>query len=85
MNIRAAKARLRVQEIPSFERPRVHGESNLHVFYDGWRILTAIAAEAIGPRRQAGRRRACQRQGAPAPTAGREAASTAPPESTCTW
>jgi glucosyl-dolichyl phosphate glucuronosyltransferase len=50
MNIRAAKAGLWVQEIPSQERPRVHGESNLHVFIDGWRILKAIAAEAArGP------------------------------------
>jgi glucosyl-dolichyl phosphate glucuronosyltransferase len=46
MNIRAAKAGLRVQEIPSEERPRVHGESNLHIFVDGWRILKAITAEA---------------------------------------
>ncbi len=53
MNIRAAKAALRVQEIPSHEQPRVHGESNLRVFFDGWRILKAITAEAIaGPRRR---------------------------------
>ncbi len=48
MNIRAAKAALRVQEVPSHERRRVHGESNLHVFFDGWRILKAIRAEAFG-------------------------------------
>ena len=47
MNIRAAKAALRVQEIPSRERPRVHGKSNLHVVFDGWRILKAITAEAL--------------------------------------
>jgi glucosyl-dolichyl phosphate glucuronosyltransferase len=47
MNIRAAKAALRVQEIPSHERPRGHGESNLRVFFDGWRILRAITAEAF--------------------------------------
>jgi glycosyltransferase involved in cell wall biosynthesis len=46
MNIRAAKAALRVQEVPSYERPRVHGESNLHLVADGWRIARAIAAEA---------------------------------------
>jgi len=62
MNIRAAKARLRVQEIPSFERPRVHGESNLHVFFDGWRILKAITAEAIGPQRNTSRRRGSSRR-----------------------
>ncbi len=49
MNIRAAKADLRVQEIPSHEARRVHGESNLHVVNDGWRILKAIAAEARSP------------------------------------
>jgi glycosyltransferase involved in cell wall biosynthesis len=46
MNIRAAKAALRVQEVPSRERPRVHGKSNLHVVHDGWRILKAITVEA---------------------------------------
>jgi glucosyl-dolichyl phosphate glucuronosyltransferase len=55
MNIRAAKAALRVQEVPSYEAPRVHGESNLRLFADGWRILKAITAEAIGPSRHAGR------------------------------
>ena len=53
MNIRAAKSGLRVQEIPSHEAERVHGESNLHVVSDGWRILNAIAKEAVtrpGPR-----------------------------------
>jgi len=48
MNIRAAKAGLRVQEVPSHERPRVHGESNLRIFFDGWRILKAITAEVSG-------------------------------------
>jgi glycosyltransferase involved in cell wall biosynthesis len=45
MNIRAAKAGLRIQEIPSFERPRLHGESNLSAIGDGWRILRLIAQE----------------------------------------
>ena len=52
MNIRAAKATLRIQEIPSHERPRIHGESNLRVFFDGWRILKVIAAEAFGGSRR---------------------------------
>jgi len=56
MNIRAAKAGLQVQEIPSHERPRMHGESNLRVFLDGWRILKVIAAEAFArSRRRPGR------------------------------
>ncbi len=45
MNIRAAKAGLRIQEIPSIERPRLHGESNLSAIGDGWRILRLIAQE----------------------------------------
>jgi glycosyltransferase involved in cell wall biosynthesis len=45
MNIRAAKAGLRIQEIPSFERSRLHGESNLSVMQDGWRILRLIIRE----------------------------------------
>jgi hypothetical protein len=58
MNIRAAKANLRVREVPSHERLRVHGESNLRVVGDGWRILKAIVAEAIrGPRRSRRRER----------------------------
>ena len=55
MNIRAAKAGLRVQEVPSYERLRVHGESNLRVVGDGWRILKAITAEVIGRSRRVGR------------------------------
>jgi glycosyltransferase involved in cell wall biosynthesis len=47
MNIRAARAGLCIQEIPSHEYQRVHGVSNLRVVLDGWRILKVIAAEAI--------------------------------------
>jgi glycosyltransferase involved in cell wall biosynthesis len=45
MNIRAAKAGLRVQEIPSHERVRVYGKSNLHIIRDGWRIAKVIVRE----------------------------------------
>lgn len=47
MNIRVAKAGLRVQEVPSHEFRRIHGVSNLHVVMDGWRILKVIAKEAF--------------------------------------
>ncbi len=50
MNIRAARAGLRVQEIPSHERCRIHGVSNLRVMVDGWRILKVIVAEALAER-----------------------------------
>jgi len=45
MNIRAAKAGLWIQEIPSHERSRMHGESNLRVIHDGWRIVKVIIRE----------------------------------------
>jgi glycosyltransferase involved in cell wall biosynthesis len=45
LSIRSAKSRLRVTEVPSFESPRLHGESNLRTFRDGWRVLTAIFRE----------------------------------------
>jgi hypothetical protein len=31
--------------VPSFERPRLNGESNLSVVSDGWRILKLILRE----------------------------------------
>lgn len=54
MNIRAAKAGLRIQEIPSIERPRLHGESNLSAISDGWRILRLIAQEKFSWLRRRG-------------------------------
>lgn len=51
MNIRAAEAGLRVQEIPSFERPRVYGSSNLHIVMDGARIARIIVREWLRHRR----------------------------------
>ena len=49
MNVRAAKAGLRIQEIPSYERRRIHGTSNLRTVRDGWRVLKVILRER--PRR----------------------------------
>ena len=48
LNIRAAKAGLTVWEVPSFERPRIHGQSNLNAIRDGLRILRAIWDESPG-------------------------------------
>jgi glycosyltransferase involved in cell wall biosynthesis len=45
MNIRAAKAGLKIHEIPSHERRRIFGSSNLHACRDGWRILKVIIRE----------------------------------------
>jgi len=45
MNIRAAKVGLRVHEVPSYERQRLHGVSNLHIVLDGRRIARVIVRE----------------------------------------
>jgi len=55
MNIRAAKAGLMIQEVPSHERRRIFGESNLRAFRDGWRILKVIVREKVADRRAARR------------------------------
>jgi RNA polymerase sigma factor (sigma-70 family) len=53
MNIRAAKAGLRIHEVPSHESPRIFGASNLHAIRDGWRILRLILRERLnGARRR---------------------------------
>jgi glycosyltransferase involved in cell wall biosynthesis len=44
-SIRSAKTGLRVTEVPSFELPRLHGQSNLRPMRDGWRVLKAILRE----------------------------------------
>jgi glycosyltransferase involved in cell wall biosynthesis len=45
INIRIAKAGLRVAEVPSFEGARLHGVSNLNAWRDGWRVLHTIIRE----------------------------------------
>jgi len=57
MNVRAAAAGLRIQEVPSFEYPRLHGASNLRIVADGWRIAKVIL-------REWSRARAARRSGA---------------------
>lgn len=47
LNIRAAKAGLRVAEVPSFEDERVHGVSKLNARRDGWRVLKTIVRERV--------------------------------------
>ena len=49
INIRAAKAGLHVTEVPSFEDARIHGNSKLHTFRDGWRVLATILRERWRP------------------------------------
>ncbi len=49
LNIRIAKAALRVAEVPSFEHSRIHGVSNLNAFSDGLRVLRTILTERRRP------------------------------------
>ncbi len=47
INIRIARADLKVTEVPSFERDRIHGQSNLNTFRDGGRVLKTILRERL--------------------------------------
>ena len=49
INTRVAKAQLTIAEVPSFEYPRQHGESNLRTFPDGMRVLRTILRERFRP------------------------------------
>jgi glycosyltransferase involved in cell wall biosynthesis len=53
MNLRALHAGLKIAEVPSFERLRIHGKGNLRVVPDGWAILKTILRERT--RRSGGR------------------------------
>lgn len=52
IHVRAAKAGLKVAEVPSYEYSRIHGASNLKVMSDGLRVVRTMLAE-----RDMGRRR----------------------------
>jgi glycosyltransferase involved in cell wall biosynthesis len=47
INVRIAKAGLIIHEVPSRERARLHGRSNLHAVEDGIRILFTILVERL--------------------------------------
>jgi glycosyltransferase involved in cell wall biosynthesis len=51
INIRIATAGLAVAEVPSFERSRIYGVSNLSAFSDGIRVLRTILYERFRGRR----------------------------------
>jgi len=63
INCRIALAGLRITEVPSFERDRLHGTSNLDTFRDGIRVLRVIFSEYVRSRRK--RRRDRLRSGEP--------------------
>ena len=45
ISLRIHKSKLKIVEVPSFEHPRLFGQSNLHTFRDGWRVLRTIIVE----------------------------------------
>jgi hypothetical protein len=47
MNVRALRHGLNVVEVASFESERIHGQSNLRTFADGWRVLRTIFRERL--------------------------------------
>jgi glycosyltransferase involved in cell wall biosynthesis len=51
INCRFAGAGLRISEVPSVERPRLHGVSNLHAVSDGFRVLRTLRSERSRLRR----------------------------------
>jgi glycosyltransferase involved in cell wall biosynthesis len=46
--VRAVKTHLRITEVPSFESPRRHGDSNLNAWRDGRRVLRTLLHERVG-------------------------------------
>lgn len=47
INTRVAKAGMRITEVPSFEFERIHGQSNLNTWRDGFRVLRALLVERV--------------------------------------
>jgi len=50
LNIKALRIGCRIVELPSFEAQRIHGESNLRAFPDGFRVLRTIFTERLRSR-----------------------------------
>jgi glycosyltransferase involved in cell wall biosynthesis len=54
INVRVAKAGLRIAEVPSIEQERIHGVSKLNPMRDGFRVLRTILRERFRHQSQAG-------------------------------
>jgi hypothetical protein len=46
INLRMAGAGMKITEVPSYEKERISGLSNLKTFRDGFRVLGTILREA---------------------------------------
>ena len=53
LTLRATRAGLKVAEVPSVERNRIHGQSNLRPIHDGLRVLRTITGERLARDRTA--------------------------------
>ena len=49
INLRIATAGMRITEVPSYEADRIHGQSNLNTFRDGFRVLGTIFSRGSPP------------------------------------
>lgn len=60
INLRMHRAKLKIIEVPSFERRRLYGQSHLRTFRDGWRVMQTILRERGWhvPEAEAGRAKA---------------------------
>lgn len=47
ISLRMHRANFKIVEVPSFEHPRRYGQSNLHPFFDGWRVFRTIMKERV--------------------------------------
>jgi pyruvate/2-oxoglutarate dehydrogenase complex dihydrolipoamide acyltransferase (E2) component len=66
INVRVASHGLKITEVASIEKARLHGVSNLNAFGDGWRVLRTIFAEYQRHRELAKRERAIELADEPA-------------------
>jgi hypothetical protein len=62
INLRIAGSGMKITEVPSYELDRIHGESNLNTFRDGFRVLGTILREARRRRSIGGERPAANTQ-----------------------
>jgi hypothetical protein len=77
INCRMAAAGVQITEVCSVELPRIHGESNLRTFSDGFRVLRTIFAEFRRARAGRGLTKVSQLDDARAARRGRASAAEA--------
>ncbi|MET0189724.1 MAG: hypothetical protein ABW212_12035, partial [Pseudonocardia sediminis] len=78
LNCRVAAAGLAITEVPSMERERMFGETNLRTFADGTRVLRTLASERKRASRTATPAPPAASPSTPAPTAVPQAEASAP-------